>query len=229
MPITSRHAVLVALLAFGAVAPLAAQPRPSRGNATTRTRRPRTPPRAAPVTPTPPVRPPAPVAPLPAGPYVVSIQNGEIGQQRDPSCVARRGCAAPRVPPPCAAGVSSIDVTTAWARRNELRGRSVSVQGMMIPLAACTELACVDTCCNGCFGSLALTMGASEHPLRLGLPDDPALTCRGDDSAVCCGTEVSGDNVIATGTLAPAPDTGGEWRIENVTLCALPPARCGTE
>jgi hypothetical protein len=137
-----------------------------------------------------------------------------------PSCLAHRGCPAPRALPACAAGVTAEPVERFWARRNALRGRAVAVRGTLTPQAGCTEMACVNTCCNGCHGSLALTGGGQT--LALGVEGEPAFACDGDDSGLCCGTQVPAGAVVVTGTLVGAPRNGGMFRLQNPTLCRMP-------
>jgi hypothetical protein len=36
-----------------------------------------------------------------------------------------------------------------------------------------------------------------------------------------CGTDIPSGDVAVTGVFNPVPQSGGAWRIENPTLCAL--------
>lgn len=123
-------------------------------------------------------------------------------------CVATRGCAPPRTIPVCPPVASGPDVRVARPlrfaeaidQRLRLAGQTVSVQGRLQAGAGCTEMACgvdraeTQSCCNHCQGAVALVgeADASLRRLQLGLEGDADFVCRGDDSGVCCETEVVG-------------------------------------
>ena len=78
---------------------------------------------------------------------------------------------------------------------------------------ACPE----NVCCNRCNGRVDLVEGRSTFSLDA--DDTPAFACRGDDSGLCCGTDVPGGTVVARGTLRPIANSGGRYRIESPSLC----------
>ncbi len=151
--------------------------------------------------------------------HVVQRDARITGRTRGGSlCVAQRGCAAPQAVPPVPDGVHGDALDQVWSRRLELSGHRVSVQGALVASAGCTEMACVSGgCCNLCQGALMLR-GDGRQSLALGAADDPRFACRGDDSGLCCGTEVPGAPVIVVGTLAAIPGSGGNYRIESPVI-----------
>lgn len=140
-------------------------------------------------------------------------------------CVASRGCAAPRAIPRCASDLNVRPFAEVVDGRFGLRGRTVTVRGRLSAGAACTEMGCPQgVCCNSCGGggvSLTGTAQTSIRTLALGMGEDPAFQCSGDDSGICCGTDIPSGDVAVTGVFNPVPQSGGAWRIENPTLCAL--------
>lgn len=107
-------------------------------------------------------------------------------------------------------------------QRASLSGREVAVRARLTAWVAITEMACPQgQCCNSGRGAVSLD-GASTASLRLvllGVESDPNFACDGDDSGLCCGTEVPSGEVVVRGTLRPIPNSGGEYRIESPTLC----------
>ena len=181
---------------------------------------------------------PAPT-PAPTGPAALHhVVQRAPGTWLD-RCVATRGCAPPRTIPVCPPVASGPDVRVARPlrfaeaidQRLRLAGQTVSVQGRLQAGAGCTEMACgvdraeTQSCCNHCQGAVALVgeADASLRRLQLGVEGDADFVCRGDDSGVCCGTEVVGGDVVVTGTLRPVPNSGGAWRIASPTLCRVAP------
>lgn len=82
-------------------------------------------------------------------------------------------------------------------------------------------MGCADhACCNHCTGSVAM-VGTGNRRLLLGRPNDPRFACVGDDSGLCCGTAIPAGAVLVRGTLAPVPNSGGSYTIENPILCLL--------
>jgi hypothetical protein len=155
------------------------------------------------------------------------VQRGR-GEWR-PVCVASTGCEAPRAVGRCAPPAPDVRMMAPRTfaqvidQRLSLSGRSVAVRGRLSAAGGCTEMACPDgACCNHCRGTIALTGDAASslRQLSLGLAEDPAFTCRGDDSGLCCGSAVPAGDVIVRGVLRPIEGSGGAWRIESPTLCA---------
>ncbi len=214
-----QHLALFALFA-ACVSPAEAQNRRP-------VRRPRVTAPARPPTPAPtPTPAPAPV--VVAGPrdtrWVVQRSAGTWA----PACVASRGCTAPaaiqRCPQPAPNVRLAAPQTFAQVvdQRMSLSGQIVRVRARVTTSTPCTEMACPQgECCNGCGGRMALagTATTSVRALHLGR-DEAAFACTGDDSGLCCGTAIPTGDVIATGTLRPLPDSGGEWYLDAPTLCA---------
>lgn len=135
-------------------------------------------------------------------------------------CVASVGCPAPRAIPPCAPGPARA-LADVWDHRFDLAGQPVAVRGRLRVGAGCTEMGCPEgVCCNHCSGRIDLIDRPSRANRWLGLDDAPAFACVGDDSGVCCGTEVPAGEVVVRGTLRAIPNSGGHYRIESPTLCA---------
>jgi len=192
-------------------------------------RRPRTTAPAPPPTPAPTPAPTAPDGPLDTRHVVQRAQGTWLAR-----CVASRGCVAPRALPPCAPTPSGPNLRVARPltfaevvdQRLRLAGQQVSVRARLEAGAGCTEVGCggsqgTRACCNHCQGAVSLT-GRADSSMRvigLGVEGDPAFACRGDDSGVCCGTEVPAGDVVVTGTLRLVPNSGGAYRIESPTLC----------
>lgn len=168
-------------------------------------------------------RSPAPASPARRpGAHVVHPDGIARAQFTDPTCVQHRGCDAPTAVPACPAGTVSQPVATVWARRFALLGHTVTVEGTLRPQAPCTEMACVDRCCNSCSGGIHLASPSDREDLQVGDERTPAFACNGDDSGLCCGTEIPAGRTVVTGTLALIPGSGGSYRIEHPTLCQLP-------
>lgn len=141
------------------------------------------------------------------------------------TCVAGVGCAAPRAVVRCAPDAAAAALTFAQVvdQRFRLDGRAVTVRGRLSADAPCSEMACPSgACCNHCRGAVALagTAASSLGQLALGVADDEAFACRGDDSGLCCGTALVAGDVVARGVLRPVAGSNGAWRIESPVLCA---------
>lgn len=165
---------------------------------------------------------PAPaVTPAPARSQQFVVNRGQ-GDWRA-TCVASRGCEAPRAVPHCGRMlVAPMSFAQVIDQRFRLDGQTVNVSGRLSAGGGCTEMACPDgVCCNHCRGDIALTGTASSslRRLSLGVGEDAAFSCRGDDSGMCCGTAVPTGNVVVSGVLRPIAGSGGAWRIESPTLC----------
>ena len=182
---------------------------------------PRLPPGHAPATPAPPA------PPAVAGPRDVRWVVNHAGAAWASRCVATVGCEAPRTVPRCAPGVRARSLADVADPRLGLAGQRVSVRGRLSAGGGCTEMACPQgVCCNACdAGVVLVASGPAANPRRslaLAAGDhDAAFACRGDDSGLCCGTEVPAGDVVVTGTLRPVLNSGGEWRIESPALCAM--------
>ncbi len=145
-----------------------------------------------------------------------------------PRCVATRGCATPRPISRCAQPAPNVRLAAAQSfgevvdQRFQLSGQRVRVRGRLEAGGGCTEMACPSgVCCNHCSGVITLIGRAttSLHSLVLCANQAPAFTCTGDDSGLCCGTEVPAGDVVVEGVLAPIANSGGAWRIDGPTLC----------
>ncbi|MFO0608723.1 MAG: hypothetical protein U0324_36490 [Polyangiales bacterium] len=203
-----RSTLLLSLLSLACIGVADAQPRrPSR-------RRP-APARPAPTAP----------APTPASLDVRHVVERRSGDW-EARCVAVRGCPAPRPlarcpqPGPRVRLMERRALADVIAQRSTLVGQRVSVRGPLRAFLGCSELACPrDVCCNACFSNLMLGAEADARAsITLGADRDPVLGCRGDDSGLCCGTEVPTGEVVATGTLRADP--GGSLRLVGADLCA---------
>jgi len=186
-------------------------------------RRPRTP-AAAPS--------PAPAPAPPEGPLDVRHVVQRASGTWQARCVAARGCAAPREVPTCPPPAPNVRMAPPMTfaevidQRLRLDGQPVRVRARLDGSGGCTEMACQDTaagrfCCNHCRGAVMLT-GQANSALRhlvLGADEDPAFTCRGDDSGLCCGTAIPAGDVVVSGTLRLIAGGGGRYRIEAPTLC----------
>lgn len=216
-----QHLALFALVA-ACVSPAEAQNR----------RPPRRPRVTAPARPTPaPTPAPAP-APTPAPAVDTRPRDPRLVVQRsagtwERACVATRGCTAPVAIPRCPQPAPNVRLAAPQTfaqvvdERMRLSGQVVRVRARISTSAPCTEMGCPQgECCNTCNGRMALTGTAttSVRALNLGR-DEAAFACDGDDSGLCCGTAIPTGDVIATGTLRPLPDSGGEWYLEAPTLC----------
>jgi hypothetical protein len=189
-------------------------------------RRPR-PPVAQPVAPA-----PAPVPAPETGPRDLRYVQQRARGAWQPECVATRGCVAPREVPACPAPPPNVRMAPPLTfaevidQRLRLDGQTVRVRGRLQGGGGCTEMGCGDTptgrfCCNHCRGAVTLT-GQANSSLRhlvLGADEDPAFTCRGDDSGLCCGTAIPAGDVVVSGTLRLVPRSGGSYRLEAPTLC----------
>lgn len=153
--------------------------------------------------------------------HVVNASRGVTGHARGGGlCVARRGCAAPQaVSSVVPTGVRGEPLDGVWDRRLQLAGQTVQVLGTLHAEGGCTEMACGDDddCCNHCQGNITVRSDARRW-LMLGAEGEGRFTCSGDDSGLCCGTEVPSVPVIVVGRLAPIPNSGGNYRIENPTI-----------
>lgn len=162
---------------------------------------------------------------MPAGLDVRHVVERRAGDW-EARCVANRGCPAPRTLSPCpqpgprARLPAPRTPAEVLAQRERLLGQRLTVQGTLRVSLTCGELACPrDVCCNTCFSNLALGTTESTGPtIVLGAERDPVLGCHGDDSGLCCGTEMPSREVLATGTLRVTAD--GTLRLEGVRLCA---------
>jgi hypothetical protein len=191
-----------------------------------------------------PQRPTTVVSPTPAPAPVAAVSPAETPGPRDPRnvvamvrgrwsprCIASRGCVARPAYPACPQPgpnvrlAQRITVADAFAQRLTLSGQLVSIQGKLGAFPGCTEMACSEgTCCNGCFGAIALTARGtiSREMFSLAASErDPRWSCQGDDSGVCCAAEVPAGEVLVTGTLRAVPNSGGSWRIEEPNVCVL--------
>jgi len=206
-------ALFVLTLAAGCINRAEAQPR-------------RRAPRRRPAVARPVARPaPAPAAPVPGDVrFVVERRAGDW----EARCVAVRGCPAPRALTRCPPPAPNVRLTQrrtlaeVMEQRATLTGQRVSVRGTLRAFLGCSELACpTGVCCNGCFSALRLAGGAdaSAPQVEVGADRDPVHGCQGDDSGLCCGTEVPAGEVMVTGTLRAVP--GGALRLESPQLCAL--------
>jgi hypothetical protein len=218
---TSLPLLALTSLFAGCIAVADAQPRRP-------PRRPRTP-VAAPVAPAPTPTP----APAPSdGPRDVRYVQQRAQGTWQAQCVATRGCVAPREvpvcppPPPNVRMMPPMSFAEVIDQRLRLDGQTVRVRGRLEGGGACTEMGCLNTpagnfCCNHCGGAMALTgqANSSLRALGLGVENDPAFACTGDDSGLCCGTAMPTGDVVVTGTLRLVPRTGGAYRIESPTLC----------
>lgn len=154
--------------------------------------------------------------------YVVERASGEW-QAR---CVASVGCPRPAEIPRCGQGSAPTGLDDVWGQRFDRRGQRVRVRGNLRAFKACTELACNPrtACCNHCTGTVsfegAVSNGlAQTNRLTLDLPASQAFNCLGDDSGVCCTTQVPAGAVIAEGTLQPVEGSGGAWRVAGAQIC----------
>jgi hypothetical protein len=176
-------------------------------------------------------RPVARPAPTPAAPapgevrFVVERREGDW----EARCVAVRGCSAPRPLTRCPQPAPNVrlmqrrTVAEVTEQRTALVGQRVSARGTLRAFLGCSELACpTNVCCNGCFSPLRLAGGAdaAAPQVQVGADRDPVHGCQGDDSGLCCGTEVPTGEVLVTGTLRAAPG-GGALRLDAPQLCAL--------
>jgi hypothetical protein len=199
----------LALTAAGCIDLAEAQPR-------------RRPPRRRPAV-TRPTTPRAPAAPTDVR-YVVEPRAGEW----EARCVAARGCPAPRALTRCPQPAPNVRLmqrralTEVVEQRAALTGQRVSVRGTLHAFLGCTELACPrDACCNHCFSALRLTgSDANGAYVQVGLERDAVFGCEGDDSGMCCGTEVPAGEVLVTGVLRAVPG-GGTLRLDSPDVCAL--------
>ena len=166
--------------------------------------------------------------PVDAGPRDARwvVQRGRGSWQ--PACVASAGCTAPQTIPRCPSGpnvrlIARRSFGDVADNRLSLAGQLVAVRGTLTASAGCTEVGCPDgACCNHCQGSMALEGSGTTSLRTIGLRGltEEAFACRGDDSGICCGTEIpAGGAVVAAGTLRATPNSGGAYHLEGATLC----------
>jgi hypothetical protein len=93
-------------------------------------------------------------------------------------------------------------------------GEKVSVRGILgVGAAGVAPVGCDASCCSQSFAPVVLA-GATDV---LGLQ---GLSCRGDDSELCCDAPAYGQTVIATGRLVLSM---GAWMLDDPEICILGP------
>lgn len=138
-------------------------------------------------------------------------------------CVASVGCARPAELPRCNANAPATALAEIWAQRFARQGQRVRARGSLYITGRCTRLRCIPrtVCCNTCRRGV-IFYEPGGHRLELDLPPAGALQCVGDDSGVCCTTEIPSGEVVAEGTLQPVEDSGGMWRLAGTQVCVVP-------
>lgn len=145
--------------------------------------------------------------------------------------------------PACEGSPEVLTVTQAYGKRRALRGRQVSVQGVLAATGgACTE----EGCGNRCRFAISLRSASPSGPSRRGFAlvdglsvGDNSLTCWASAGDPCDGTEpedatvpkcavpLPSAEVVVTGTIATPDDLGSECSppcsnptlLSNVSLC----------
>ena len=115
----------------------------------------------------------------------------------------------------CERGQAARAWSTLGAEANALDGTRVALSG---PLelddgAFSSMVACARrTCCNGVEKNVVL--GERPHALTL-----DGLSCRGDESRLCCNVIARGQSVIVSGTLRRFGPIW--WKLEDASLCEV--------
>jgi hypothetical protein len=149
----------------------------------------------------------------PSAPGVASNTPGAPATE-DRRCVNERGCAATPPLPVCEQR-GQYNVPQLRRLRHSHDGKVVTTYGTLSGVGrTCTEMACgaERPCCNACDGVAAFS---EEHP-PLVLAGDPAFSCSGDDTGVCCGVPL-GVEVGVTGTLVLQGEES--WELRDAVLC----------
>jgi len=132
-------------------------------------------------------------------------------------CRIHRDCKIrPRVLPTCVVG----DIAAVWSDLindvDKSVGRTVRVSGPLVlgPGGFSTLVECgTGACCN----LLDMDIGIGGAPIALKLE---GLTCRGDESRLCCNAPAYGQMVIASGRLE-ANGTRGHFKLLDAEVCAI--------
>jgi hypothetical protein len=171
--------------------------------------------------------PPKPLAPVTTAASHVSEYFGTprpplYSKKKAGDCLEKGGCHAPKAIAPCEPQRDAYTLAEAMTDPHRLENRFISIRApLVLSGGGVTEVGCFPSgaCCNWADGELGF--GQADHAswpeVHLWNHHEASrFMCRGDESAMCCGTIADGHDIIATGALRSYLLQGGQWSAPSV-------------
>lgn len=137
--------------------------------------------------------------------------QGRRNPERDPDCLAFRGCAPSNPLPKCV----TSDTLSIKMLGSIADGTPIATRGrLQVGERSCSQIRCPGHCCNSCRGKLSV-YDSGQHVELVG----KGIEAIGDDSADCLRTGTLGQEIVAHGTLHVLGN--GKLQIQFAELCAL--------